>query len=403
MTPDAGSAPLSVLDSRNFQDPYPNYRRLRESDPVFWDERHLKGAWVLTRYNDISCLLKDPRVSSDRYAMYRLVYKGADGESAFDDSMSRMMLFLDPPKHTRLRSLVTRAFTPRSVEVLRPKIQAITDSLLDRAERAGKMEVIADLAMPLPVTVIAELLGVPPADGELLKQWSVDITHFLGNFKGLSRAVQANAEFRTYLGEHLQRKKRAPGDDLMSALILAEEDGQRLEDADILATCILLLNAGHETTTHLIGNGIHALLKYPEQLEILRKEPTVLSTAIEEILRFDGTAQLVSRIAKEPIELYGKCFAPGHMLLCFVAAANRDPEQFPDPERFDVRRTENRHLAFAQGPHFCLGAALARLEAEIAIGTMVRRFPRLQLTGDTLSWQPSLLLRGLTALPVTTS
>jgi cytochrome P450 len=389
------------MNPKNLRDPYETYRRLRDSDPVQWDAGLLpNGAWVLTRYADIVETLRDPRVSSDRSATFRALLQDTAEARAFDDSLSRQMLFLDPPRHTTFRKLAAKAFSPRVVEALTPRIQAITDACLDRVAAAGRMDVIADLSTPLPVTVIAELLNLPLDQQEMLKRWSMDLANFLGNLRGLKRAIQSEAEFRAYLGALARERREKPGTDLLSALLTVEEDGQKLAEADVLATCILLLFAGHETTTNLIGNGLYALLKNPDQLNALREDPSLLPGAVNELLRYDGPVQMVGRSAKEDLEIGGKQIRAGQVVLCLVAAGNRDPAQFPDPDRLDVRRKENRQLGFGHGIHFCLGAHLARIEAAIALGTLLRRFPRIRLASEALDWQPNYGLRGLTSLPV---
>ncbi len=389
------------MNPDNLPDPYATYRKLREHDPVQWDASLLpRGAWVLTRYEDIVATLRDPRMSSDRAATFRALLGDSVEARAFDDSLSRQMLFLDPPRHTTFRKLAAKAFSPRVVEALQPRIQAITDACLERAAATGRMDVIGDLATPLPVTVIAELLDIPLHQRDALKRWSADLAMFLGNLRGMKRAIQSELEFRHYLGALARKRREQPGNDLLSALLTVEEDGQKLAEADVLATCILLLFAGHETTTNLIGNGLYALLKHPEQLQALREDPSLLPNAVNELLRYDGPVQMVARSANEDLEIGGKQIRAGQVVLCLVAAANRDPAQFPDPERLDVRRKENRQLGFGHGIHFCLGAHLARIEGTIALGTLLRRFPRLELASEALAWQPNYGLRGLTSLPV---
>jgi cytochrome P450 len=398
---DTVTASLTFMDPGNWHDPYPTYRRLREIDPVQWDAGpRPEGAWVLTRYADIIQALRDPRMSSDRMPTFRMFLRDSDEARAFDDSLSRQMLFLDPPRHTTFRTLTAKAFSPRVVDALRPRIEAIADACLDKVAANGRMDVIADLATPLPVTVIAELLDLPVAQRETLKRWSTDLATFLGNLRGVKRAIQSEGEFRTYLSQLAQERRVQPGSDLLSALLGVEDNGQKLAEADVLATCVLLLFAGHETTTNLIGNGLLALLQNPDQLEILRNEPELLPSAMNELMRYDGTVQMVSRIAKEDVEIAGKRIAAGQVVLCLVAAGNRDPAQFSDPDRVDVRRKDSRQLGFGHGIHFCLGAYLARIEGAAAIGALLRRFPRLRLEPHALEWQPNYALRGLRSLPV---
>jgi cytochrome P450 len=315
----------------------------------------------------------------------------------------RTMLVMDPPDHTRVRGLVNKAFTPRRVASLRQHIEGIVDELLGPLARSRAMDVIADLAAPLPAFVIAELLGVPRRDYPQFKAWSNDLVSLAG---GMDR-TDALARFRRgldallgYLREIIAARRREPRDDLISAMIAAQEAHDALSDDELLATSNLLLIAGHETTTNLIGNGMLALLRHPAEFERLRAEPGLLRGAIEEMLRYDSPVQATVRIPIEPIELGGQRIAPGALVVVGIGAANRDPEIFPEPDRFDVGRTENRHLAFGFGTHFCLGAPLARLEAEIAFQQLLARFPAVRLGKPDVTYRPNVVLRGLTELPV---
>jgi cytochrome P450 len=314
------------------------------------------------------------------------------------------MGFLDPPDHTRLRGLVHRAFTPRVIEALRPKTQQIVDGALETALAAGSMDVIRDLAAPLPVLVIAEMLGLPTEDRDRLKRWSDDLARFVGQFdfpqEQLPQLVRSLVELMEYLRGVVVQRRRRPGHDLISGLLAGEAAGDGLDENELLANCALLLFAGHETTTDLIGNGLAALLRHPDQLETLRDDPSLIGSAVEELLRYDCPAQLTVRIAHEDLEIGGKRIGAGQSLILMLGAANRDPAPFPEPDRLEITRRENPHVAFGYGIHFCLGAALARLEGQIAIGTIVRRFPAIRLATDTLQWRPSQALRGLRSLPV---
>jgi hypothetical protein len=382
-------------------DPYPFYRRLREADPV-----HLSplGFWVLTRYDDCVMVLRDPRFGRAGFeGMLESVYGGAGEQGRLPTSM----LFRDPPDHTRLRVLVSRAFTPRVVEGLRPRIQQIADGLLDRVQGEGRMEVIGDLAYPLPVTVISEMLGVPKADRERIKQWSADIARSLDAI-GLAAdqaIVDRGRAGRRAIGDYFrslipERKKRPRGD-LLSLLIEAEEQGDKLSEGELLATCILLYIAGHETTVNLIGNGLLALLRHPMELKRLRDDPSLTQSAVEELLRYDGPVQRTARITNADVEIGEHKIPRGTMVVAVIGAANRDPAHFPNPDRLDLSRADNRHIAFGFGIHFCLGAPLARLEGQIALGSLLRRFSGLALATDTPEWRESQVLRGLKALPVT--
>jgi cytochrome P450 len=382
-------------------DPYPYYRRLREADPV---HQSPLGFWVLTRYEDCVTVLRDPRFGR---AGFEGFLESIYGSAGAPDRLPRSMLFQDPPDHTRLRALVSRAFTPRVVEGLRPRIQAIVDGILDRVEGAGGMEVIRDLAYPLPVTVISEMLGVPPGDHESIKQWSADIARSLDAI-GLpldQDIVERGRVARRAIGEYfralLPERRKHPRADLLSLLIAAEEQGDKLSEGELLSTCVLLYIAGHETTVNLIGNGLLALLRHPAELARLREDPALAASAVEELLRYDGPVQRTARIANAEAEIGGRTIDKGAMAVVAIGAANRDPAHFLEPDRLDLARADNRHIAFGFGIHFCLGAPLARLEGQIALGTLARRLPRLALATDAPEWRESQVLRGLKALPVT--
>ncbi|HEV2056899.1 MAG TPA: cytochrome P450 [Methylomirabilota bacterium] len=382
-------------------DPYPFYRRLREEDPV-----HLSalGIWVLTRYDDTVMVLRDPRFGREGIAELMEARLGA---ASVRPANTRDMLFRDPPDHTRLRALVSRAFTPRVVEAMRPHIQEIVDGLLDRVEGARGMDVIADLAYPLPVTVICEMLGVPTADQVVFKQWSADIARSLdaailpAGSEVITRGQEAGDALREYFRSLIAVRRKSPQPDLLSALIAAEEQGDKLSEPELVATCALLLIAGHETTVNLIGNGVLALLRHPDQLRALADDPALIQTGVEELLRFDGPVQRTGRMTMADVEIGGKPIPKGSIVAAVIGAANRDPAHFADPDRLDVTRQENRHIAFGFGIHFCLGAPLARIEGQVAIGTLLRRWRALKLVSDTPEWRESSVLRGLKTLPVT--
>jgi cytochrome P450 len=383
--------------------PYPFYRQLRSVDPVHWSA--FLGFWVLTRYTDCVAMLRDPRSSADPrdWASYEAVMQGVGEDRPLMQMQRRWMLLMNPPDHTRLRTLVTKAFTPRVVEGLRPRIQEIVDSLLDQVQGARTMNVIADLAYPLPVIVIAEMLSVPAEDRDKFKGWSRDLARTLDPITTpeiLAAGDEATLAFLDYFGTLVAKRRKDPRDDLLSSLIAAEEQGDRLTEDELLATAILLFGAGHETTMNLIGNGLLALLRHPDQLEKLRNDPSLIHSAVEEFLRYDGSVQMTGRMALQDIEIGGKVIAKGQQAIIVLGAANRDPAQFPDPDRLDITRSDNRHIVFSHGIHYCLGAPLARIEAQIAINTLLRRMPALQLSTDTLEWRETVTLRGLKALPV---
>jgi cytochrome P450 len=377
-------------------DPYPLYHRLRIEDPVHWSPM---GFWVLTRYDDVTMALRDPRFGR---AGFDELLRARFGESGFDLSM----LFRDPPDHTRLRMLVSKAFTPRVVEGLRPRIQQVVDGLLDAVHPARAMNVIADLAYPLPVTVICEMLGVPGGDRARFRQWSEAIARSLdaiampGDPEIVERGNAARRALADYFRALIAERRQAPRADLLSELIAAEEQGDRLSEPELLATCMLLFVAGHETTVNLIGNGLLALLRHPAELRRLREDPSLVERAVEELLRYDGPAQRTGRMPSVDVEIDGRTIRKGDLLLAVIGAANRDPAHFPEPDRLDLTRGDNHHLAFGWGIHFCLGASLARAEAQLAINTVLRRMPALALATSAPEWREASALRGLRALPV---
>jgi hypothetical protein len=392
------------------RDPYPVYRALRERAPVLQGERGPFRFCFVSRHADVATVLRDPRMSVDRPFQPRpAADDGVDPATLHPlaralRAMSRVMLFRDPPDHTRLRGLVGRAFTPRRVEALRPRIQALVDELLARPLADGGMDVVRDFAEPLPIRVIAELLGLPAEDRADLKRWSDSLAAMLDGsiaMQHLGGAVQSAVEVIEYLRGHLEAKRRAPEDDLLSAMLSLQER-DRLTDDEILGTTLVVMGAGHETTTNLLGNGVLALLRHPVELARLRAEPGRIASAVDEVLRFDSPVQATSRIPTEDVELFGHRFAKGVEIGLLLGAANRDPEAFAEPDRFDVTRADNRHLSFGLGIHFCLGAGLARLEGEVGLGSLVTRAPALAFGGaeEALAWRPGWLLRGPVSLPV---
>jgi pimeloyl-[acyl-carrier protein] synthase len=397
MTDDVLFNPLAPEFHEN---PYPSYRLLRERDPV---HQTPMGAWVLTRYDDVAAALRDSRLGRAGIETMLAAVYGAGNE---DIPMPPSMLFRDPPDHTRLRGLVSRAFTPRVVEGLRPRIGEIVHDLLDRVQERGRMDVIADLAYPLPVTVISEMLGVPTGDHDAIKHWSADITRGLDALAmpGDPDVVQRASRGRRELGEYFRRlipeRRRRPRQDLLTSLIAAEEQGDRLSEGELLSSCVLLYVAGHETTVNLIGNGLYALLRHPGELARLRRQPDHLPAAVEELLRYDAPVQRTVRIAHEEVDFGGRHIDKGSLIVPVMGAANRDPAHFPDPDRLDIGRRDNRHVAFGSGIHFCLGAPLARLEGQIVFGQLLGRFSHLALETEGPPWRRSFTLRGLLALPV---
>jgi cytochrome P450 len=394
-----------MKDPANRIDPYPLFRRLREEQPRCLTTRY--DTWVLSTHRDAVAVLRDPRLStSPRHqegyeqfaAMVRQLGFGPAVQMA-----EKAVLFLDPPDHTRIRHLVGKAFTPRAVEAMRPHIQEIVDGLLDATEGRGEMDVIADLAYPLPVTVISEMLGVPVEDRDRLQEWTAVAVRLIDpsdDVAVLGEAAQALGGYDEYFRALIADRRTEPRDDLLTALVQAEEEGDRLSEEELLATMALLYLAGHETTVNLIGNGLLALLRHPDEHERLRRDPALLPTAVEEMLRYDSPVQLTGRTATVDVELDGLSIARGQQAIVLLGAANRDPAQFPDPERFDVGRRDNRHVAFGGGIHLCLGAPLARAEAQTAIGSLLRRFPVLRLVDPEPPKKETVNLRGLASLPV---
>jgi hypothetical protein len=390
---------FNPMDPEFVADPYPMYHRLRAEDPVHHSPL---GFWVLTRYPDVMAMLRDPRLIKEPIAAFVAARFGM----AVPPGLGLSMLDRDPPDHTRLRGLVSKAFTPRALERLRPEIQQIVDGLLDEVEARGSMDLVEEFAYPLPVRVICEMLGVPVKDHERFKAWGLDIARGLDaimlppDSEVGQRSVSGRRALADYFRELIAERRAAPRDDMLSALIAAEEAGDKLNEEELLATCILLLVAGHETTVNLIGNGTLALLRHPDQLRKLRERPGLIGTAVEELLRFDGPVQRTARIPSEDITIGGQTIPKGEMVMPFLGAADRDPTQFSDPDRLDITRADNRHIAFGMGIHFCLGAPLARLEGQIAINTLLARLPKLALATDRPQFRQSLTLRGLQALPL---
>jgi pimeloyl-[acyl-carrier protein] synthase len=379
-----------LLGSPEFvANPYSLLHRLREEAPVYWSDGI--GGWLLTKYDDILVSFKQTTHYSNENRLGKAVEylppeKRANFKPFEDHYATKGLLHSDPPDHTRLRALVTKEFTVTIVEKMRPRIQEVVDGLLDAAEKAGHMDVIPDLAAALPVAVIAEILGVPPVDRHLIKKWTDDILRFQGVNKPseqvLFRAQDALIEIRSYIKSMIDERRRQPRGDLMGKFVAAESDGQRLSQAELINTCVTLFTAGHETTLSLISNTIYTLLANLDQYQLLRANPGLLESAIEESLRYESPVSRQTRLMKADTELAGKKLKKGEIVFQMLNAANRDPAYFTEPDKFDIRREKNRHIAFGQGIHFCVGAALSRTEAFIAVGTALRRFPNLRLVDD---------------------
>jgi cytochrome P450 len=395
------------------RDPYPAYARLREQAPVYRrifvrPSGEEIPVWSLSRWEDCVSVLRDPRFTAAKNFdligdVEQLERLPKEQQHPLVRIYRSLMLFRDPPDHTRLRHLVNKAFTPRRVRQLRPRVEALVDELLEPGARDGGMDLIEGLAVPLPVIVIAELLGVPPEDRAQLKIWSDHTAMLLdGTLRDehLEVAMPSFLALVEYLGRIVAQRRAHPRDDLISALVAAQDAGDALDDDEVLGTCALILGAGHETTTNLIGNGVLALLRDGGAWSRLGRDPALLPSAIEELLRFDSPVQVTSRMTHEPVTIRGRRIPAGEEVNTLLGSANRDPEHFPDPDRLVLDRTDNRHLSFGHGAHFCLGAPLARLEAQLAIGALARRFPGTKLEVDDPPRRPGFVLRGRSTLPV---
>jgi cytochrome P450 len=400
------SLPLNLMTLRHadvIANPYPLYDRFRREAPVFRDPA---GVWVVSRYADGLAALQSGRVSANRLDQVRRLRPDAENDEirSFFESLKLQMLFLDPPEHTSIRALAMKAFTPARVEQMRTRIAQIVETMLDATLPSGGMDVIADLAVPLPMMVICDMLRIPDEDRARLKRWSEDYATFLGGSimlppDAMLMLARSMADFMSYFRELCQVRRADPGDDLLSVLLQAEDGGSTLDRDDVCATSVLLIAAGHETTTNLIGNGLLALLRQPEALRRLRDDPTLFPAAVEELLRFDSPVQMVVRRAVDDIAVGGERIAAGEVFYALVGSANRDPERFANPDELNFTRSNNRHLAFGQGPHYCLGAPLARLEAQLALSALLARTKEIGLRGDP-PWRPNPALRGLSALAI---
>jgi pimeloyl-[acyl-carrier protein] synthase len=389
------------------EDPYPFYAQLRADDPVHWAAEP-QGRWVLTRYADVTAALRDPRlVKAGAKPLLNDVPAAVLPELApLQHTVEQQIDSINPPLHTRLRRLVNAGFTPELVAARRDQVQQAVDALLDGLVPRGQMDLIRDFTGPLPATIILEVFGVPPAAREHVKAWSDDYAALMGHGPldadpaGVARRAQASIQaFTEFLRGVVADHRQHPRGDLLDALIAAEDQDDALTADELLANLRVLLIAGNETTTNLIGNGMLALLRQPDQLARLRADPSLVPTAVEELLRYDSPAQMVFRWAGEDFSLGGKAIQQGQMVVMVTGAANRDPAQFPEPDRLDVARHPNEHHAFGFGIHYCVGAPLARLEAQLAFPALLRRLANLELAGAPVR-QPNPVLRGLQSLPL---
>jgi len=392
-----------LIDPEVLADPYPLYHRLRNERPVHWDP--FLHSWVVTRYDDVIHVLH--HFSADRTPTpEELTKKGLSALNPIAKVMVRQMLFMDKPDHTRLRALAQAAFTCGRVESLRSHIQEIADSLIDKVIAKGRMDLIADFASPMPAIVTAEMFGIPTEHHEQLKAWSADFAEMLGNFQHnpgrTARVLKTVEDMSAYFRNAMQEQRKSTGDGLIGAMMKAEVDGGRLDQEEIVANLIVTMVGGQETTTNLIGNGILTLLRHPQDLEMLRGDSSLIPSAVEELLRYESPSQHTARLAPEDTVLGGQQIRKGQAVIAVMAAGNRDPQRFPDPDRLDLKRKDNRHLAFGWAAHFCFGAPLARMEGQIAFETLLRRLPNLALDpSQPITWRHNLGLRGLNALHVT--
>jgi cytochrome P450 len=397
-------ADRSFLDPDLVADPHPYLHRLRAEDPVHWSEHH--QAWLLSRYDDVAGAFLDMRLSSERVGSLLPSVPTAEERETFDPiyrMLGNWMVFTDPPAHSRLRRLARAAFTGRTVERMRPVIQSVVDALIDELASERRMDFVRGFAYPLPATVIAHLLGVPESDLGHFKQWSDDVATIVFGASDRAgrrdRAPRGLVALERYFRELLDRYRREPAENLLSDLARAEEKGDVLSSDEVVATCVLLLFAGHDTTANLLATGVFHLSRNPDEWQRLGRDPGVAVSAVEELLRYDGPTKMQVRIAREGIELRGKGIRAGQRLLLCQAAANRDPERFTEPDRLDLGRRDNDHLAFGLGIHHCLGAPLARLEGQVAFAALAERLPGLRVA-ESPAWRPTILGRGVDALAV---
>jgi cytochrome P450 len=388
-------------------DPFPLYRRLRDEDPAHWSAS-LK-AWVLTRYDDVKRVCLDPGMSSDRLRPFFRALPSIEAERMTEliRILTLWMVFRDPPEHSRLRRLASRVFHVRSMQALRPNIEALTAWLLERIGDRERFDLIAEFAGPLPALVIMDMLGVPRAELERLKGLSDEMALFIGSARETpakyQRAEAATHEMADLFRSLIAARRAAPQRDLLSGLVHLEEEGDRLSDDELVATCVLLLFAGHETTTHHIANGIAALLRFPGELQKLRVNPAIAPAAVEELLRYDGPIGAQVRIVQELQAFHGREFKPGERVFLLMNAANRDPRAYAEPDRVEIARHGVPHLTFGYGAHICLGFPLARLEGQIALPALLRRWRHLEPATARVAWMDSMVLRGMKAFPIRVS
>ncbi|HYX18443.1 MAG TPA: cytochrome P450 [Nostoc sp.] len=389
--------------------PYPTYHRLRSEDPVH--KYLIGGDWFVTRYADIKAVLRSgcirtddrPKLINERSKYLKNKEKNLD---TLAYTTSKFLFYMNPPDHTRLRGLLVKTFSPIVVEQMCPFVQEIVDELLDKVRHQGSIDIVADLASPLSVKVISKLLGIPKEAQNQLHQWTNVLSRILDPLVSLEeyqKMNQATQEIQDYLRSLIHEREKNPQQDLISSLITVQEQSDKLTQKEILAVCTLLFGAGEETTGNTIGNGMLALLNHPEQMEHLKREPTKIQSAVEEIIRYDSAIQMITRIATDDLEIGNQRIKAGEKIVLCLGAANRDPAHFPNPDQLDINREQNHHVAFADNIHYCLGAALARLETQIAINTLIQELPNLKLAMDKLEWRKNIAIRGLKALKLSFS
>ncbi|MDF5726721.1 MAG: cytochrome P450 [Rhizonema sp. PD38] len=403
----AEAFPFNPFDPEFHTDPYPTYNCLRSCEPIHRFKSFTGGnEWLLTRFADVKAVLNDSRFVVDdlpKRLKDKSFYLKQEGDfNTLTQTISKWLFFLDPPEHTRLRGVLSKAFAANTLESMRPQIQKIVDGLLGKVQEAGSMDVIADLACPLPAIVTASILGVPTEQHSELTQWAHDLFYVFDqpiSLKDYEYLNKVALEFREYFSSLIAEREKKPLEDLLSYLIAAKSQGGKLSEDEILASCAMLFSVGQQTTENLIGNGVLALLHHPQQMQKLKAQPTIISSAIEELLRYDSPVQLISRLAIEDVEIGGETIRAGERIVVCLGAANRDPAQFPDPDRLSLTR-QHYSLPFGSGIHYCLGAMQARILGQIAINTIVQRWD-LKLNTNKLEWRKNASLRGLKALPVT--
>lgn len=392
---------FQLLKPEGVADPYPLYRKIRELEPVHWDP--FMHSWVVTSYaENVTVLTKYKAARTPTPEQLEMM--GLSVLGPYAEMMLKQLLFMDAPGHTRLRSMCAVAFTPRRIELLRQTCEEIANDLIDRVADQGRMDLIEDFASPFPSIVLSALMGVPAEDRDQLKKWSSDFSELLGNFEHdpdrVKSLVSSMQKMNSYISEKVVEQRSEPRDGVISTLLSAEVGGARLTDEEVVANSMLMIAGGLEETTNLIGNGMFSLLQRPDELALLKEHPEIIQSAVEEFLRFESPTQHTGRIAPEDVVLGGKEIRKGAALIAVIAAANRDPARFPDPDRLDLRRTDNRHLAFGWASHYCLGAPLSRLAGQVAFNVILRRLPELALKTADPQWRKMAAMRGILSLQI---